>query len=235
MIRILFAGLLGGIAMFLWTFLAYTVVPIGYTGMRGIPNETAVLSAMQNNIGEKSGIYIFPASMLGPNRTDEQKGKAMDDLLESMARYPSGILMYSAAGSRPIEMSGRMSIDFLTELAEAILAVLLLSRTCLTTFSARAGFVLGTGILVAIGTNVPYWNWYGFSGSYTLAYMLVQVVGFLCAGLVAALVLKNQTLPATPWPRFCREYPAIVSRSNSLLFLGRGVERHARDRAGFLR
>lgn len=201
MTRIFLAGLLGGIAMFIWTYLAYTVLPLGYIGTRGIPNETAVLDALQKNIGEKSGVYIFPGPMLGPNRTDEQKAKAMDHLAESVARYPSGILMYNAAGARPIEMFRWLSVDFVTELAEAFLAVFLLSRTRLTTFGARARFVLVTGILVAIGTNVSYWIWYGFSGSYILAYMFIQVVGFLCVGLVAALVLKKQTLPATWRPR----------------------------------
>jgi hypothetical protein len=197
--RIYLAALLGGIAMFIWTYLAYTVLPLGSIGIRGIPNETAVLDALQKNIREKSGVYIFPGTMLGPNQTDEQKATAMNDLAKSVARYPSGILMYSAAGARPIERSRWLSVDFVTELAEAILAVFLLSRTRLTTFGARTGFVLVTGILVAIGSNVPYWNWYGFSGSYILSYMLIQVVGFLCVGLVTALVLKNQTLPAKPW------------------------------------
>ena len=48
-------------------------------------------------------------------------------------------------------------------------------------------------ILAAIATNISYWNWYGFPGVYTSAYMLIQVVGFFCIGLVAAWVLKKQT------------------------------------------
>lgn len=208
--RIYLAGLLGGIAMFIWTYLAYTVLPLGYIGVRGIPNETAVLDALQKNIREKSGVYVFPGPMLAPNQTDEQRAKAMNDLEESVARYPSGIMMYSAAGTRPIEMFRWLSVDFVIDLVEAILAVFLLSRTRLTTFGARAGFVMVTGILVAIGTNLSFWNWYG-SGSYFLAYMLIQVVGFLCVGLVAALVLKNQMLPTT-WKLWSGISRAIFGR-----------------------
>jgi hypothetical protein len=197
--RVFLAGLLGGIAMFIWTQLTYTVLPLGYIGIRGIPNEGAVLGALQKDIAEKSGVYIFPGPIPGPNQTDEQKAVATNDRAEKVARYPSGILIYNAAGTRPIAMFRSLSVEFVTELAEAILAVFLLSRTCLATFGARVGFVLITGILVAIGTNVSDWIWYGFSGSYILAYMFIQVVGFLCVGLVAALVLKNQTLPAKVW------------------------------------
>ena len=47
--------------------------------------------------------------------------------------------------------------------------------------------------MAAIGSNVSYWNWYGFTWQYTLATIFIQLVGFLCVGLVAAFVLKKQT------------------------------------------
>jgi hypothetical protein len=195
--RILLAGLLGGIAMFIWTHLSYTVLPLGNAGLRRLPNEAAVLEALQNNIAENSGIYLFPATWLGPNPPDKKAG-ATNDFAESLARYPSGVLMYNAAGARPADLSRWLSVEFLTELAEAVFAVFLLSRTRLTTFSARVRFVLLIGVVAAIATNISYWNWYGFPWSYTLAYMFNQLVGFLCVGLVAALVLKKQTFGAGP-------------------------------------
>jgi len=59
--RILLAGILGGIAMFVWASLAHMVLPLGQTGIKEIPNEAAVLSAMRSSLGEKSGFYMFPA------------------------------------------------------------------------------------------------------------------------------------------------------------------------------
>jgi len=52
--RIFLAGLLGGIAMFIWTYLAYTALPLGGIGLRRLPNESAVLEANQglNKDGE---------------------------------------------------------------------------------------------------------------------------------------------------------------------------------------
>ena len=41
------------------------------------------------------------------------------------------------------------------------------------------------GVGVAAATNVSYWNWYGFPGTYTVAYAFTGFVGYLCAGLVA--------------------------------------------------
>src|SRR5437773_8539300 len=58
--RTLLAGVLGGIAMFIWTSIAHMALPLGEAGIREIPNEQAVLAAMQANIGYKSGLYLFP-------------------------------------------------------------------------------------------------------------------------------------------------------------------------------
>ena len=88
-------------------------------------------------------------------------------------------------------MARYLSVEFVTELIEAFLAVFLLAQTRLTTYGARVCFVTVIGIIAAIATNVSYWNWYGFPASYTGAYILTQFVGFLCVGLVAGLVLKN--------------------------------------------
>jgi hypothetical protein len=44
--------------------------------------------------------------------------------------------------------------------------------------------------LSAISTNVSYWNFYGFPGNYTLAYISIIAMGFVFAGLVAAALVK---------------------------------------------
>ena len=123
MIRIFFASLFGCIAAFFWTHLAYTTLKIGNTGLQKLPNETAVLSALQSNIAEKSGVYIFPSLRLDLNSPAAASETVTEKLAEKVARYPSGILMYNAAGSRPIERLRWLSIEFLTELVEAFTAV----------------------------------------------------------------------------------------------------------------
>src|SRR6266513_144250 len=52
--RILLAGILCEIAMFLWTSLAHMALPLGEAGINEIPNESPVLSAMQSSIGDKT-------------------------------------------------------------------------------------------------------------------------------------------------------------------------------------
>jgi hypothetical protein len=194
--RILLAGILGGIAMFVWTSIAHMFLPLGETGIREMPNEAAVLDAMKTNIGENRGLYIFPGPGLGPNPTREQKSEAMKHMNEKLANNPSGIMMYHPPG-RTFSFGKALGIEFATELLESILVVFLLAQTPLIAFGSRVGFVFVAGILAAIATNISYWNWYGFPKRYTVAYMFIQVVGFICVGIVAALVLrKNQRMAA---------------------------------------
>src|SRR5438874_9295526 len=67
------AGILGGIAMFIWTSVAHLALPLGEAGVREIPNEQAALAPLQQNIGEKEGLYLFPGLGLSPNPTGEQR------------------------------------------------------------------------------------------------------------------------------------------------------------------
>ncbi len=188
--KILLAGILGGIAMFIWTSIAHMALPLGEAGLREIPNESTVLSAMQSSIGEQTGLYIFPGPGVGKNATRQEKNEAMKHMGEKMATSPSGILMYHAPG-RPFTFGKWLGIEFGTELLEAILVVFLLVQTRIASFFGRVGFVLVAGILAAIATNVSYWNWYSFPCVYTAGYMFIQIIGFLCIGIVAALVLRK--------------------------------------------
>jgi hypothetical protein len=190
--KILMAGILGGIVMFIWTSIAHMALPLGEAGIGEIPNESAVLSAMQSNIGDQTGLYIFPGPGLGKNATRQEKDEAMKHMGEKIAANPSGILMYHAPG-RPLALGKLLGVEFGTELLEAILVVFLLAQTPIASFAGRVGFVLVAGILAAIATNVSYYNWYGFPRVYTASYMLTQIVGFLCVGIVAALVLRKTT------------------------------------------
>jgi|SRR5579884_3360145 len=192
--RMILAGLLGGIAMFAWTSVAHMALPLGEAGIREMPNEQAVLQLMQSTFGTQKALYLFPGMGLGPNPTREQQKAAMSNYPQKLATNPAGVLMYNPPGS--MGLSPRMFInEFVTELVEALLAVFLLGQTRLEGYAARVGFFAVVGIIAAIATNIAYWNWYGFPGTYTAAYVTTQVVGFLCAGLVAAAVMRTSAAP----------------------------------------
>ena len=189
--RAFLAAILGGIAMFIWSFIAHDLLPLGEMGMREFKDEAAVLDALKTNLGDARGLYHFPGHRAGPNATRQEKSDAMKRAMEKAASGPSGLLIYHP--SREFTFGKLLGIEFATELLEAILVVFLLTQTRIESFAGRVGFVFLAGILAAIATNVPYWNWYGFPSRYTAAYMSIEIIGFLCVGLIAALVLTNRS------------------------------------------
>ena len=189
--RAFLAAILGGIAMFIWSFIAHDLLPLGETGIRELKNEPAMLDALKTNLGDAGGLYHFPGHRAGPKATRQEKSDAMKRAMEKAASGPSGMLIYHP--TREFTFGKLLGIEFATELLEAILVVFLLTQTKIESFGGRVGFVLIAGILAAITTNIPYWNWYGFPSRYTAAYMSIEIIGFLCVGLIAALVLRNRS------------------------------------------
>ena len=190
--RILVAGIAGGIVMFVWTSIAHMALPLGEAGIREIPNESAVLSAMQSSMGDKTGLYIFPGLGVGKDATRDKKNEAMKQMQQRIAANPSGILMYHPPG-RPFAFGKSLVVEFSTEVLQAILVIWLLAQTRIGGFAGRVGFVLIAGIMAAITTNVSYWNWYGFPGVYTASYILIEIVSFVLVGVIAALVLRRRS------------------------------------------
>lgn len=173
--------------MFIWSFIAHDLLPLGRAGIGQLPNESTVLAALQSGLGDSHGLYLFPFS--DPN---EKGSVAMKHMEEILAQNPSGLLVYHPAG-RKLSLPRLLGVEFATECLEALLVAFLLSQTVLASFGGKFGFFLVAGFLAAIATNVSYWNWYGFPKHYTASYMLIQVVGFAVAGLVAAALVKTRS------------------------------------------
>ncbi len=175
--------------MFIWNFVAHDLLPLGEMGVHLIPNEDAITSVLQTSLGDNSGFYVFPTGGLTPGATREQKQAAMKKAEEQMAAGAGGVLIYRP--KRIFNFPKRLGIEFVTEVIESLLAVFLLAQTGIRGFGGKVGFVLTVGILASIVTNVPYANWYGFPKDFTLAQMVMTVVGYLLVGIVAGLLVRK--------------------------------------------
>jgi hypothetical protein len=189
--RIFLAGLLGAVAMFAWTAIAHMATPLGEAGVVNTMKDEELLSTLKSTIKDKDGLYIYPSMGLPPDATHAQQSEAMEKYPEKLEKNPSGFFIYHPAGSRPMNMGKFLTVEFITELVEAFLAVWLLAQTRIVTFGGRVGFVTAVGIVAAIATNVSYWNWWGFPTVYTASYIFIQVVGFFLVGLIAAIMFRR--------------------------------------------
>lgn len=192
MIRKLVAGLLGGLAFFTWSSVIHLGTSVAETGFQEIPNEQVVLSVMKANI-PNDGLYFYPGTGI-PNPTHSQRMAAMQQKATQHYVGPGGILVYHPAQSFDLNMR-QLLTELATNVVQVLLAIFLLSQTRLTSFAARWRFVTVAGVLAAISTNVSYWTFYGFPGSYTLAYICIVAMGFVFAGLVVAAMVKPADMP----------------------------------------
>ena len=192
--RVVIGGILGGLTMFVWLFVAHEFLPLGELGVGEIPNEGPVLSAMQSAIPQ-AGIYLFPGMGLGPSPTMQQRNAAMPAYMKKYEQSPHGMLIYHpASGAYPF--GAALGREGALNLLEGLLAACLLSWAAAgRAYSERAGFVVILGALAAVTTNVEYWNWYGFPGNYVAGYMVTQIIGFVLVGLVVAAFVKSEVAP----------------------------------------
>ena len=177
--------------MFIWNFVAHDLLPIGEMGVKTISNEDAVRSALDTNLGDKQGFYIFPSGGYTPGMSGEEKKAAMKKAEEQTSAGAAGLLIYRP--KRVFNFPKRLAEQFATDFLLGLLAICLLARSQMTSFGGKVGFVFIVGIIASIATNVPYANWYGFPKDYTLGQMITQIVGFLLVGVVGALVLGRRT------------------------------------------
>jgi hypothetical protein len=175
--RILLAGILGGGALFLWGGLSHTVLGLGETGVRPLPQPQPLVDAMKASIPQ-SGFYYFP------QRDDSGKVRPED------ANGPYGILIYRSRGAYPA-MSRLLTKECILNIVQALLAAFLLSlATELTGYLSRVGFVVLAGLLGGAAFALEIWNWYGFPRNYTLGMLADRLIGFLIVGLIVAALVK---------------------------------------------
>lgn len=175
--RIIAAGIAGAIVMYIWASAAHAVLGLGNVGMRTMPAaaEETVMGAIKGATGDQSGLYVAPGAAM--------EGKAPES-------GPSLLMVYksqSAYAMTPMQLGG----EFVLELVQAIILAFLLAAMAVST-GARIGYAIAAGVMVGIATNGSYHIWYGFPHDYTLASIAIQVVEYLVAGIVIALILPKR-------------------------------------------
>ena len=182
MLRILVAGLVGGIAMFIWSAIAHIALPLGRVGLSDLPNQAPIIAALQAGLGTKSGLYIFPSMVAADGSAISMGG--YDKLLKTS---PQGLIVYQPPGGSALNPR-QLLCEFLLELVEATIAAFMLRYAAIRGFPSRLGYITLIGVAAVITTNGSYWNWYGFPLAYTLAYAFTQLMGYVVAGAMISVV-----------------------------------------------
>ena len=192
--RIALAALLAGTVLFAWEFVAHMFLPLGEAGIQALPNEQAVMTAIKDNV-RQSGFYFFPSPVETSGMTSEQKQKAFQQAEEKARIGPLGIMIVRPDGG-PMMMPSQLVTQFVVDVLVMLLLAILLAQMPAASFGKRMMQVAIIGLIPALVVDVPYWNWFSFPAAYTLAQIVMHVVGFVVGGLVLARMIDRPGHPA---------------------------------------
>ncbi|MFO0828927.1 MAG: hypothetical protein U0572_12370 [Phycisphaerales bacterium] len=184
LMRILAAGIVGGLVMFIWGAVSHMVLQMGTGGMRGLPNEAALIAPMQAVLKERA-IYYAPwneAITTGKEMT-EAEGKAYE---ERHRNGPVAFIVWQPVGGEMMPPS-RLLNEYLSNAAAAMLAAIVLASGLNCYWSRVLACVL-IGLAGWLSISVSEWNWWNFPWEYIRDEGVDQAIGWLLSGFAIAAI-----------------------------------------------
>ena len=187
--KIIIGALVGGIILFLWSFLAWTVLPLHRQTIMYTPTQDSVLKILANSKME-TGAYSMPM-IDNRNMTDlSAYHKECEKLMEANAGKPMASIYYLKEG---YTMSGNTILrGFLINLLAVLCACILLAPTLANnkSFFSRWAMVLIVGVLVtACGPLIEY-NWMAWPWNFTVDMIKDIMLNWGIVGLWLAFYFK---------------------------------------------
>ena len=171
--RILIAGVLAGLAMFAWEFVAHTFLGFGEMGLSSLPNDGAVRAALAAQLGNADGLFFYPTIQMG----------------ETPSPGPWGLLLYHPAWSFSWAVLGW---EALVEIVMGLGLAVLVALAAPATFARRMAIAALAGVAAAVAVSPSYSLWFGFPWAYTAAQMIVAFGDYLVGGAVIAWLLGRR-------------------------------------------
>jgi hypothetical protein len=182
--KIFTAGLVGGVILFVWGFLAWVILPFHTGAIRTFANEEAVVATMSAGSPAK-GVYMFPAQ---PPKSQVAENEAW---VKKMEKGPTGIVVFDPGGMSPM-MPLQMVVGFINGVLSAMLAAWFLSRSTAAnrSYFARVAFCGALGIFISLTAHIVNWNWMNYPFNYTSGLVADTVIGWTLVGLGIGKIIK---------------------------------------------
>jgi hypothetical protein len=186
--RIIIAGILGGIVMFVWSFLSHEVFQIGDSGVKMLPNEAAVVACLKTNVSDP-GFYLIPGMDMAHATEADQAA-----WLEKYKAGPNAILIYHPTGQ--VGMMKMLGIELASNVVACWLVAFILAMG-IPSFIKKVIAATLIGFVGWVSILVSYWNWYRYPDQVVLAELCDQVIGWFLAGIVLALIVRARPTAAS--------------------------------------
>ena len=183
---LMLGAILGGLTAFIWSSISWEVLGWHEKPMLAFQNEDEVAAVIASH-APQSGIYLLPGAPAA-GLTAEQKKSAQ---AAQIAKMQKGPIVFAAVRTGGFGSYARgLIIQILSLMAAALLLTWLLLQTTGLSYARRVIFLAVVGLAASVIVDLPNWNWWGFSGIYTLVNLADFTLMWLFAGFVIARVAK---------------------------------------------
>ncbi|MCP3979029.1 MAG: hypothetical protein GY716_06810 [bacterium] len=171
--RIVLAGVIGAIVLFVWGFVSW--MALGWHNTTGgvLPDEPAVVQVLKDTVNDRGatepGVYWIPGMADMEGLDDAEKEAAVEAWGNKHREGPLAMLVYRPTGREP--MDALMFVrGFVLDFLAALLAALLLAFAAgtISGYVGRVAFVTGLGMFVAIYGEGMSWNYFGMPNDWSL-------------------------------------------------------------------
>ena len=185
MLRKVLASLFGGMVVFAWGTISWTILPWHLSSMGDLPDGGKTIATL-SDIKATSGVYIYPPT---PDTGDEN---ALKEWQEKYAGGPYISMLVYHQGGYTESMAGLFLRGYALNVAGAGFIVFLFGLTGMQekSYRRRVGFVALLGIFASVVGPLTEWNWWGFSASFSVPVVLDGIIAWSLAGSVIAAFLK---------------------------------------------
>ena len=184
MVRILLAGVLGGIVVFVCGAVEHMVFGWGGREFQQLKNDSAIADVLKGQQLEH-GIYMFPGML-----KDVPKEQAEKDFTERYKTGPNGLLVIDRTGEEPMGPQ-QLGFEALSNILAALIAAWIVSLLAPTTdFYTRWLVVFCLGLMAWLSLSASYAIWYRFPWPFIRDELFCALFEWGVAGLVIAAIAK---------------------------------------------
>jgi hypothetical protein len=165
-------GVAAGLVLFVWSAAYHMLIPWEKIALNEFKDTGAMVQAVKAN-APANGMYFAPQGVFA-----------------AVAFLPD-------SSDKTALMGTNMAIEVVKDIVVGLLLAVILPWARTRTVVGRGALLGAIGLAAALSEHVSEWNWYGFSGPFTLLTMGDIVIGWFLAGLVlGALMNKMAVEPA---------------------------------------
>ena len=195
--KILLGGVAGGVALLVWSVLAWTLLPLHRSSLRRLEAEDRVVAALVE-ADTRGGLYVIPGLPASLGESKEAAAGAASEWEARASRGPLATLAYRPVGRPPGRMFRPIVRGLLLATAAALYSAWALSRARIGSFLGRAAFVVGMGLFAWTLGPAMQWTWFAYPAGYTAAVLFDALAGWAIVGIVQAGIVRPVPAPSPP-------------------------------------